>query len=458
MLLVLCFQSSEAKATSAYFDWTKTHILVDYGDSIDKYKNQFEIHFYVDGKESDDYKIKMATNASTFSTVLTNRVGKYTVYYQAYSENYNIRSEQAIVFEVVDRIPPSVEVKDTNIKINFGEIFDYNKYISVSDNSCKREEISIKLENENSINYAMLGTYHVPVIISDLYDNIVKVNFYVSIFDMISPSIRQIKSPVVQYGQDIKIKDFFVAIDNYDGNITSTIEVNAFDKKRLGYQEIELIVKDMSGNITRSTFNVLVIDETPPELLLKTYILELDIKDYQSFNEEYFKQFLLHVSDNYQLASVEIDLADLKEMVGTYKVLFTAKDNNGNKTEKQLTVNLKEMVGPKIIADAEVSFPVGTNIDYFNLINIADDFDPLAYQKIEIIENKVDINTPGEYSVTYRCANSSAEYTIFNVKVLINEEEHNDELKYIVLIIVVSVAIIAITIIYIRKVKVSRIV
>lgn len=456
LIFIVSFFGKKVDAIDAYFEWTNTHILVDYGDSIEKYKNQYEIHFYVDGKENDNFKVKMGTNASTFSTVLTNRVGKYTVYYQAYSEEFNVRSEQAIVFEVVDRVPPTVEVENTNIKLNFGEKFEYQKYMSVTDNSCKIDEIDICLINENGINYSMLGTYHVPIIISDLYDNSVRIDFQVTIVDGIAPTIRQIKSPVINYGESLEIDDFFVAIDNYDGNISSFLEVNKFDEKRLGYQEIELKVNDMSGNKTTAIFNVLIVDDTPPELLLKTYSLELDIKEYSMFTKDYFKQFLLNVDDNYQLSSIDIDISNIKGLVGTYDVIFKATDSSGNETKKIIKVNLVEVSGPTVMANAVVSFPVGTNIDYYSLVEIDGEFDYLAHQKIEIVTNTVDVNTPGKYYVTYRCANSSVEYTIYTVEVTIYEDdiENSRDIFYIIIIVVSFILLGAI--IYFVKIKVSR--
>ena len=80
------FISYEANAADAYFVWEKTQIDVPLNSSLENYKDKYELSFYVNGSKSKDYYVEKEVNCSTFSTVLTNKIGKYTVYYKAVSE------------------------------------------------------------------------------------------------------------------------------------------------------------------------------------------------------------------------------------------------------------------------------------------------------------------------------------------------------------------------------------
>ena len=123
LILISLISVSDVVGKTAFFKWITTEIKVPFGASLEGYKDKYEVEFYVDGKRSYDFEIIKETNCSTFSTVLTNRLGKYTVYYQAYSKTYNVRSEQAIVFNVCDEISPTVEI-DQLIYHDYGSNFD----------------------------------------------------------------------------------------------------------------------------------------------------------------------------------------------------------------------------------------------------------------------------------------------------------------------------------------------
>ena len=91
-ITILLFSFSiinQAKAANAYFVWEKVVIDVPLNSSLESYKDDYVVKLYVDGNESDDFYVTYETNCSTFTTVMTNKVGKYTVYYKAYSnKNY----------------------------------------------------------------------------------------------------------------------------------------------------------------------------------------------------------------------------------------------------------------------------------------------------------------------------------------------------------------------------------
>ena len=77
---VLC---EKTYAANAYFVWEKTVIDVPVYSALEGFKDDYILKLYVNGVESDDFYVEYETNCSTFSTVLTNRIGRYTVFYKA---------------------------------------------------------------------------------------------------------------------------------------------------------------------------------------------------------------------------------------------------------------------------------------------------------------------------------------------------------------------------------------
>lgn len=437
LILIYC---PTLNAETVYFKWIKTEIEVMYGDSLEKYKDLFELEFYVNGKISNDYEIEKETNCSTFSTVLTNRIGKYTVYYQAYSQKYNIRSEQAIIFHVVDKVAPEISCDSKEIFLDYGEEVVIENYLYISDNCCNLENIKV-IPDYTQLNYQMLGDYPVVVKVVDYYNNESEITLMVKIIDRVKPTLKQIEPIRIEYGATLDVNKYFVALDNYDGNITQLIKVIEFDENKLGYQVIKVSVKDSSGNEIITSFNAEVVDKKEPIIVLNAYEISLPIEEFSLYDETYFSQFISSINDDYGNYYLDINLRNLREAVGLYEIQYFAIDNNDNCATATLFVKLLESNGPEITVNQPLVFQVGTLIDYKALVTVNDPYDSLAQNRLEIVSNNVDYQKAGTYQVVYRCYNSSGKFTMKSVDIII-ESVNN---KKIPITLIVSIIVIAIT-------------
>ena len=112
LICIFCYKiTNKANAASAYFVWEKSVIDVPVFSNLEEYKDDYVVKLYVNGKESKDFTVTYEVNTSSFSTVLTNKVGKYTVYYKAYSKNNYVSSVEGIIFNVCDVTPPIINIK-----------------------------------------------------------------------------------------------------------------------------------------------------------------------------------------------------------------------------------------------------------------------------------------------------------------------------------------------------------
>ena len=88
-----------------------------------------------------------------------------------------------------------------------------------------------------------------------------------------------------------------------------------------------------------------------------------------------------------------------------------------------MKVRLLEDSGPIISETQTLRFVKGTYIDYLSLVRVNDPYDLCAPNRLEIIQNNVDINKAGNYQITYRCYNSSGKYTVKTFDVIIYDKE-----------------------------------
>ena len=218
--------------------------------------------------------------------------------------------------------------------------------------------------------------------------------------------------------------EYFLGFDNYDGDITDKIEIKNTKVERLGDLTLELILKDSSGNETNLMVNAFIIDNKNPVIKLKNNSITVDILDFAMLNNDYFLELIEEISDNYTNNTdliIDIDYSSLKEEVGDYEVYYSVTDESGNNTKIKLDFSLREMVGPKIIADDFYNFTIGTQVDLKSLVTVYDPYDFSAYLRLEIVENDYNPNKKGTYHVTYRVYNSSGLYSLKTITINVSD-------------------------------------
>ena len=193
----MMFVSYEVNAADAYFVWEKTQIDVPLNASLESYKDKYELSFYVNGSKSKDYYVEKEVNCSTFSTVLTNKIGKYTVYYKAISQKYYTYSTQAIIFNVVDKTPPTIKINSRIIEINVGNTIDILDYIDISDDSCAINELNV-IFDDSFVLYNMVGTYDSIITVKDKYNNTSQESITIKVIDKVKPELLVQKPLILQ--------------------------------------------------------------------------------------------------------------------------------------------------------------------------------------------------------------------------------------------------------------------
>ena len=455
ILIIFLLFGRKVNAANAYFVWEKTVIDVPLNAPLEEYKDDYVLKLYVDGKLSDDYYVEYQTNCSTFSTVLTHKIGRYTVYYKAYSKNNYISSEQAIIFNVVDMTPPSLELVSDPVIIDYGTTLKDINFYKISDDTCAQKDIIINL-NDQSVIYSNLGLYQANISATDLSGNMITKKFSVKIVDNIAPNIVIIKPLVFDYMEEVKWEEYVRCQDNYDNDITQLIECYDLDTSKLGRSEITLEVSDYSKNKCSVKVEVVVADKTSPIINLKTEELTLDIRSFATYDNDYFKEYIYNYSDNYSQKEniiLEIDTSNLCENVADFHVNFTAIDENNNKTIKKLIVKFREMIGPMIDGPDEININIGDALDLSRLVTVSDLYDDGVSSRLEIDDDGFNNLLSGTYRIKYTSFNTSGIYSEKIVTVNVIGEENNDYLLPMILIVgsIVLLAGVVVTIIIVKR-------
>lgn len=428
VLILLNVFTVKTNASNAYFVWEKKDIRVPIYSNLDEYKDDYIVKLYVDGKESFDFWVEKEVNSSSFSTVLTNKIGNYTVYYKAISKTHYAYSEVPIVFHVVDETKPVIKLDSKTIEVEYGYKLEHFKYFTVTDDTCEIDEIEIILDDSNVV-YNVRGTYSATITAIDLYGNDISEDFFVKIVDKKPPTIFVLKPLKFSYKEGVNLSEYFLCKDDYDNDITHRLDISGLDTSILGNQEITLSVKDYSLNEITMKMDVLVVDEVAPILILATKEIELDVASFSSYNYEFFYDFIFSLKDNYSTndkLELVIDYSMLKEAVADYYVYYSVIDENDNKNKEVLLVKLREFIGPEIIGEDIVEVMVGSDIDLLSLVTVYDKYDITVNKRLSVEANDFNINRSGIYEIKYTCFNTSGIYSEKVITVIVFDEVSNN--------------------------------
>lgn len=291
-------------------------------------------------------------------------------------------------------------------------------------------------------NERILGEHLIVFSVSDNSGNKATLNIYVDVVDLTVPEINgpseittYISSPISTDG----IKAKFTSQDNYDGNITSSLEIakNTYegaDLTRPGTYEIVLKATDTSGNFTTHAVTIKLLDDVKPL-----------ISGDQSYVKNYDTQLTLAQIKENLTASDNVDgnitanitvIQDLytgnESKVGKYNISFEVTDTAGNISNTFIVqVTVVDETDPVFYIDKTVisahtfdtlsleeiesyliqRHRINTNLDY----------------EIEVVTNEYEENKdkPGMYDYMLRLKYENNTTDTISLQIFVNDNEHD---------------------------------
>jgi|GEM_PF-4060558 len=239
--------------------------------------------------------------------------------------------------------------------------------------------------------------------------------------DMSAPKIYA-DDQVLVLGSDFNPLTVASAEDDTDDDPTLEVVSSGVDTSKVGEYQVTYKATDYEGKSSEKTINVSVIEDDEAPVIVTDEIEVVVGSIFNLFDNIYVTD---NTTQKITLLLLESDL-DVN-VVGEYKVLVKAIDAGGNKTQKEITINVTGKpedynYPPEIIAESKV-------------IYVGDDFDPLegVYAtdiedgdlEVTIDEGEVDTSIPGDYVIRYYAADSENVFTKLEVVITVKDKPQN---------------------------------
>ncbi|MFR6098659.1 MAG: polysaccharide deacetylase family protein [Longibaculum sp.] len=211
----------------------------------------------------------------------------------------------------------------SNHEIEVNTVVDYSRFIDYVKDG-KKDDVKI---DSSQVNVKKVGEYKVVYKYKD-EEKTLKVN----VVDTLPPEF-DVKSKKVALNQTVEPSEFVKNIK--DSSKTKLSFAKNYEFNKVGWQEIEVIVKDEYDNETRKKVKVNVVkDEKAPEIIVGNANVvvgeKIDLKALATIKDDFDKNPTL---------KVESDKLDTNK-IGTYQVKYIAKDVSGNQSEKTIQVEV----------------------------------------------------------------------------------------------------------------------
>ncbi|EAQ41065.1 S-layer family protein [Polaribacter sp. MED152] len=371
--------------------------------------NYVELNAQANDTEDGDISADIVIDASSVNTTL---VGSYTVTYNVTDSNSNAATEVTRTVNVVDTTKPVITLTGANPQILEVEDAYTELNATASDNYDGNITADIVIDASNVV-AGTVGSYTVTYNVTDANSNTAtEVTRTVNVVDTTKPVITLTgANPQILEVEDAYTELNATASDNYDGNITADIVIDASNvvAGTVGSYTVTYNVTDANSNTaTEVTRTVNVVDTTKPVITLtgaNPQILEV---------EDAYTELNATASDNYDgniTADIVIDASNVVAgTVGSYTVTYNVTDANSNTaTEVTRTVNVVDTTKPVITLTGANPQILEVEDAYTELnATASDNYDGNITADIVIDASNVVAGTVGSYTVTYNVTDANS--------------------------------------------------
>jgi len=462
IFLFLC-KSKIIKAFNYEFEWFNSTVEIPVKESIHDYKEKPYCHVYANGVlQSYQLYYERGVNFTTLTTVQTNRVGEYKVYYRvSFRDLNNVKytHTKMINFYVKDFEAPKVEINEA-IKVSIDKInlIDdqfLKKGLKITDNYSRPENIRIEVDRKSI--KLKIGIHQVSFTATDEAENVTAFERTLIIFDDIPPELVIISEHLkLSVGGSYDLFNNVIVSDNSGERPEVTI-FPEIDFNKIGLFEVTYQAVDASGNTIKSSGQIEIIDDILPKLELKMNEVQYTTNEYHTLN---FVSYILEASDNYDLLSEKDVLIDLSEydkgsLKEEFKVTYSLTDLSGNTKTVIVKFSLSGKISPQIIF-TDTTILVGAYFDPKKDVKAICSLGRDLTDRIIVSSNSVNVNKIGTYSISYYVYDDFGNTITKNRSIVVTNEEKNNQFKTIItlfqeqLLIIIALFVIIAAFIYFK--------
>ena len=333
--------------------------------------------------------------------------GTYTITYNVQDASGNAAAEVTRTVIVQDTTAPVITlIGNGSVTVEKGDAYveagatalDYNN-VNLTD------DIAIV----NPVDSNKTGTYTVTYNVQDAAgNNAVEVTRTVIVQDTIAPVITLIGNATVTVEKGDTYTDAgATALDYNNVNLTDEISiVNPVDVTSTGSYTIRYNVQDDSGNNATEVTRTVVVEDTTAPVITLLGVASITVEKGDTYTDAGASALDYN---NVDLSNqIEIQNPVNMSVTGTYTITYNVQDSSGNSaTEVTRTVIVQDTTAPVITLLGSPIVTVEKGDVYTDAGATALDYNNVNLTSAILVENPVDMSTPGTYTVTYNVKDSS---------------------------------------------------
>lgn len=321
---------------------------------------------------------------------------------------------------ILDSEKPTIKlIGDKAIYLEVGSTYTELGAI-VEDNVDKNLVVSIK----GTVDTSKLGDYEIYYSVTDTAGNTATEKRTIHVVDRTKPVINELigANPLqLEAGQEY-VEPGAKATDNYDGDISNKVQVVEKDLKKLqdnikvpGTYTLRYYVTDASGNTSYVTDDfgnnseyvirtVIIKDTTAPVITLKG-----DAEITLEAKQDTYTEPGVTITDVVDTGLTPTITGTVNtNVVGDYTLTYNVTDTAGNvATPVTRVVHVKDTTVPTIRLEGNETVKVAVKGTYIDKgAKATDTYDGDITNKI-VVNNPVDVNKVGEYTITYNVVDSN---------------------------------------------------
>jgi VCBS repeat-containing protein len=322
-------------------------------------------------------------------------LGQYIVSYTVKDSSGNKSTQQRTV-NVVDTLPPVITLNGSaEVTVEAGTAYS-DAGVSASDSF---DDAPI-VEVVNGVKTGELGQYIVSYTVKDSSGNKSTQQRTVNVVDTLPPEITLNGSAGVTIEAGTAYADAgATAKDTLDGNVAVIVN-NTVNTNEPGAYTVEYSAKDEAGNSDSAIRTVLVVDNTPPEIVLvgsATETIEATLEgNYVDDGATCQDGIEGNISQNVEVSGDVVNLSK----PGSYVIRYKCQDSAGNQADQVTrTVIVQDTLPPEITMNGSTEVTIEAGTVYADAGATAKD--TLDGNVAVIVNNTVNTNEPGAYTVEY---------------------------------------------------------
>ncbi|MGL5244229.1 MAG: immunoglobulin-like domain-containing protein, partial [Sarcina sp.] len=344
-------------------------------------------------------------------TLDVNTPGAYELTYSVIDSDGNETTAKRIVNVNANNKPIISGVDDLVIKT--GDSFNLMDGVNATDTE---DGVITNLVNiKGTVDTSITGIYKLIYSVIDRDGNETVINREVRVRSNEKPIISGADDMTITLGYDFDKFISIIARDKEDGDLTSLVSLTGdLDINKVGVYNLIYSVVDDDGNTTSVNRKITVRSNDKPVIIGA-------------------KNIIIKVGDNfdnmYGVTATDTEDKDLTSLLtvkgnvdtsvlGTYNLIYSVIDSDNNITTSTRKITVRSNDKPVISGTTDKIIKIGEKFDNLLGIKVKDTEDGEITNRI-IVDGKVDVNTIGEYNLTYSVTDDDGNITSVNRRVMV---------------------------------------